>query len=45
MNYIDQSGLYALEDILVDLAKKNIKIALVNIPNQPLLMMENRYYY
>ena len=40
MNYIDQSGLYALEDILVDLAKKNIKIALVNIPNQPLLMME-----
>ena len=38
MNYIDQSGLYALEDILVDLAKK--KIALVNIPNQPLLMME-----
>ena len=40
MSYIDQSGLYALEDILVDLAKKNIKIALVNIPNQPLLMME-----
>jgi|TARA_B110000091_G_scaffold190457_1_gene213604 SulP family sulfate permease len=38
MNYIDQSGLYALEDILVDLAKK--KNALVNIPNQPLLMME-----
>ena len=39
MSYIDQSGLYALEDILVDLAKKK-KIALVNIPNQPLLMME-----
>ncbi|MDB4088008.1 SulP family inorganic anion transporter [Flavobacteriales bacterium] len=40
MNYIDQSGLYALEDILVDLAKNNIKIAMVNITNQPKLMME-----
>lgn len=40
MNYIDQSGLYALEDILVNLANQNIKIALVNITNQPRLMME-----
>lgn len=40
MNYIDQSGLYTLEDIFVDLANKNIQIALVNITNQPRLMME-----
>ena len=40
MNYIDQSGLYALEDILVDLAGSNVKVSFVNIPKQPQFMME-----
>jgi SulP family sulfate permease len=40
MQYIDQSGLYALEDVLVELAKKGTTILLVNIIQQPRLMME-----
>lgn len=40
MPYIDQSGLYALEDILIDLATKGTKVLLVNIPKQPKYMME-----
>ncbi len=41
MQYIDQSGLYALEDILVDLRKDGIEILLVEVLPQPRLMMEN----
>lgn len=33
--YIDQSGLYALEDILIDLKKKEIEILMVGIQKQP----------
>lgn len=40
MQYVDQSGLYALEDILVDLSRQNISILLVNVLNQPRYMME-----
>ena len=40
MQYIDQSGLYVMEDVLVDLAKKDIKILLVDPLEQPLYMME-----
>ncbi|NND34017.1 MAG: SulP family inorganic anion transporter, partial [Saprospiraceae bacterium] len=40
MQYIDQSGLYALEDVLGDLARRNIKILLVGIIKQPRYMME-----
>ena len=40
MQYIDQSGLYALEDVLVDLVKEGIKVLLVNIVEQPRYMME-----
>ncbi len=40
MNYIDQSGLYALEDVLIDLAKANKQALLVGLPEQPKLMME-----
>ena len=38
--YMDQSGLYAMEDILVDLAKTDVKVLLVNIQEQPRYMME-----
>ncbi|MBT8256688.1 MAG: STAS domain-containing protein, partial [Bacteroidia bacterium] len=40
MQYIDQSGLYALEDVLVDLAKRNIKVLFVNPLPQPRYLME-----
>jgi len=41
MQYIDQSGLYALEDVLVDLKKSNgMKVLLVNVLPQPRYMME-----
>jgi len=40
MPYVDQSGLYALEDILVDLASKDIKVLLVNVLKQPKYMFE-----
>ena len=40
MRYIDQSGLYAMEDILVDLASEGKKVLLVNLQKQPRYMME-----
>ncbi len=40
MQYIDQSGLYALEDILVDLKSDDRKVLFVDIPKQPRYMME-----
>ncbi len=40
MQYMDQSGLYAMEDILIDLAAKDIKVLFVNPMKQPLYMME-----
>jgi len=40
MSYIDQSGLYALEDVLTDLIKRNIEIFLVDVQKQPKYMME-----
>jgi sulfate permease, SulP family len=40
MQYIDQSGLYALEDVLVDLVKQGKKVLLVNIIEQPKYMLE-----
>ena len=41
MQYIDQSGLYAMEDVLVDLVKEGKKVLLVKIIEQPRYMMEN----
>ncbi len=38
--YMDQSGLYAMEDILVDLASKGILVAIVDLKEQPRYMME-----
>jgi SulP family sulfate permease len=40
MPYIDQSGLYAMEDVLVDLINSGKKVLLVNIVEQPKYMME-----
>ena len=40
MSYLDQSGLYAIEDALIELYKRNIVVLLVNIHKQPIYMME-----
>jgi len=40
MQYMDQSGLYAMEDVLRDLIRKNTMVLLVNILDQPKYMME-----
>jgi SulP family sulfate permease len=40
MSYIDQSGLFALEDILIDLEKSGKQILFVAVSEQPKYMME-----
>ncbi|MFY0604506.1 MAG: SulP family inorganic anion transporter [Flavobacteriaceae bacterium] len=40
MQYIDQSGLYTLEDVLVDLKKDDINVLMVDLQKQPRYMME-----
>ena len=40
MAYMDQSGLYAMEDMLQDLKAKNIDAVFVGLLNQPRYMME-----
>ena len=40
MQYMDQSGLYAMEDMLQDLKKKNIEVLFINLLQQPRYMME-----
>ncbi|MEZ4855465.1 MAG: SulP family inorganic anion transporter [Gelidibacter sp.] len=40
MQYIDQSGLYTLEDALIDLKKENKTVLLVGLIKQPRYMME-----
>ena len=40
MQYMDQSGLYAMEDVLQDLIKKGMNVLFVGILDQPRLMME-----
>lgn len=40
MQYIDQSGLFAMEDVLVDLTKNGKKVLLVNVIKQPRYMLE-----
>ena len=40
MDYIDQSGLYVLEDILSDLVTRDIDVLLVGLPEQPCYLME-----
>ena len=38
--YIDQSGLYALEAIIIDLVQKEKAVLLVGVDQQPKYMME-----
>jgi SulP family sulfate permease len=40
MQYMDQSGLYAMEDMLQDLKMKNVEVLFVNLLEQPKYMME-----
>ncbi len=40
MPYIDQSGLYALEDALVELVRQDKKVLLVNVLKQPQYLLE-----
>ena len=40
MQYMDQSGLYAMEDVLQELGKNNIQVLFVGLLNQPKYMME-----
>jgi SulP family sulfate permease len=40
MQYIDQTGLYVMEDVLVDLVKQGKKVLLVDILKQPRYMLE-----
>ncbi len=40
MPYVDQSGLFALEDILIDLEKNGIHVLFVDVLEQPKYMME-----
>ncbi|PTM11767.1 MAG: sodium-independent anion transporter [Bacteroidetes bacterium] len=40
MQYMDQSGLYAMEDMLQDLQKNNVQVLFVGLLKQPRYMME-----
>ncbi|QFZ54200.1 SulP family inorganic anion transporter [Oceanihabitans sp. IOP_32] len=40
VRHMDQSGVYAMEDMLRDLQKKNIKVLFVKLASQPRFMME-----
>jgi len=40
MRYVDQSGLYAMEDALSDLATNNIKIVFIHLLEQPRTLFE-----
>ena len=40
MPYLDQSGLYAIEELLTSLRNKGVTILLVNIQDQPRYLME-----
>ncbi|MFP2996067.1 SulP family inorganic anion transporter [Spongiivirga sp. MCCC 1A20706] len=38
--YIDQSGLYTLEDVLLDLERRDVHTLLINPQKQPLMMLQ-----
>ncbi len=40
MQYLDQSGLYAMEDVLLDLNNSDVTVLLVDLLKQPKYMME-----
>ncbi len=39
--YIDQSGLYAMEETLLRLRQNNVKIILIGLQKQPEVMMQS----
>lgn len=41
MQYLDQSGLFVLEDLLVDLCNKNTMVMMIGLNKQPRYMLEN----
>ena len=41
MQYIDQSGLFVLEDILIEMCNKNTKVLIIGLKTQPRYMFEN----
>jgi SulP family sulfate permease len=40
MQYIDQSGLFAMEDVLTELTERNLTILFTGLGDQPRSMME-----
>ncbi len=40
MSYLDQSGLYAIEDVVIRLRAKNVDVYFIDIDEQPRYMME-----
>ena len=40
MQYMDQTGLYAMEDMLQDLKKNDVEVLFVGLLRQPRYMME-----
>ena len=40
VSYIDQSGLYAMEDVIIDLCSQGKTVLMVNIPEQPKYMLK-----
>ena len=40
LTYMDQSGLYAMEDVLFDLRKQDVKILMTGVLDQPKFLME-----
>lgn len=40
VTYMDQSGVFAMEDVLIDLCSNNKKVLLVDLPEQPEYMMQ-----
>ncbi len=40
MTYLDQSGLYAIEDVVIGLRAKNVDVYFIDIDEQPRYMME-----
>ncbi len=40
MHYLDQSGLYALEDVLIDIKRSGTNVLFVGVQKQPRYMME-----
>ena len=40
VSYIDQSGIFTLEDVLIDLCNKKITVLMVDVPKRSRYMLE-----